>query len=283
MEHAHIDPSTIGSSTGYIPLQWEQEETLFYALSVGAGRERLADLAYVTENTANTPHQVLPSFATILALRVGRPKVGVYPYSALVHAEQEVVSLNPLPSSMTHAIGETTVKEITDQRSGCFVVYETTVIDPATQTPFFSSTATVFIKGVFSGRVSKTQRNHKLPTRTPDMETSMSVRPEQALLYRLNGDRNRLHSDPVFAEEAGFTKPILHGLCTFGMTCHHVHSLGVEPHTLKRMRGRFTKPVYPGEDLTLRIWETDSGALFEVLNSLGDRVLSNGLWKYSPH
>jgi acyl dehydratase len=118
------------------------------------------------------------------------------------------------------------------------------------------------------------------PDREPDHRVQLSTRPEQALVYRLSGDRNPLHSDPAFAALAGFDRPILHGLCTYGFTGRALLSelCGHDPARLRSMAGRFSSPVMPGEELTVEMWRTEAGtAIYRTLAS-GDRlVLDAGL------
>jgi acyl dehydratase len=120
------------------------------------------------------------------------------------------------------------------------------------------------------------------PEREPDHEVTYSTRADQALTYRLNGDRNPLHSDKSFSDIGGFPKPILHGLCTYGFTGRALlHTLcDSDPARFKHMEGRFASPVLPGDDLTVRMWRTGDGeAVFT--NSVGDKVvISAGLCRF---
>lgn len=281
MDAAYIDPESLGASTGPVAVGWTRDETLLYALGVGAGRGRVEDLAYVTENTSSFPHRVLPTFATVIALRAGRPEIGRYPYGALVHASQDVLLHRPLPSYLERAIGTTVVTNLVDRSPGCFVTYETLVTDGPERFTFFTSRATVLIRGVYSGRAGSSTSPAGPPNTPHDFATMLTIRPEQALLYRLSGDRNRLHSDPTYARDAGFSNPILHGLCTFGTASHRIHTIYEEPVELTRVSARFSRPAYPGEELELRAWTGASSVAFDVLNSAGDKVLTDGLWEFS--
>jgi acyl dehydratase len=104
------------------------------------------------------------------------------------------------------------------------------------------------------------------------------VRPEQALLYRLNGDRNPLHSDPGFAARGGFDRPILHGMCTFGFTCRALVGTvaGGQPSAITTMGGRFSSPVWPGEELTVEVWQEGSDVWFRTLRANGVVALDRG-------
>jgi acyl dehydratase len=106
-----------------------------------------------------------------------------------------------------------------------------------------------------------------MPTGPADLEVTYQTRPEQALLYRLTGDRNPLHSDPVFAARGGFERPILHGMCTYGFTGRALlHAVcGSDPARFRTMEGRFTRPVLPGDALTVSIWVDGTTAYFRTI------------------
>jgi acyl dehydratase len=118
-----------------------------------------------------------------------------------------------------------------------------------------------------------------MPETAPDHEVTYATRADQALLYRLNGDRNPLHSDPTIAKFAGFDKPILHGLCTYGFTGRALlHELcGSDVAKFKSMDVRFSKPVMPGDTLTVKMWDTGKGeAIFQTVNQDGVVVIDGG-------
>ena len=144
-----------------------------------------------------------------------------------------------------------------DKGSGALVTTENVAVDAATGEPLVTSRSGVFIRGEggFGGRAGGSAP-WAGPDREPDLTVTYQTRPEQALLYRLSGDRNPLHADPKFAARGGFPRPILHGLCTYGVTGRALlHALcGSDPARFRSMSGRFTKPVFPGESLVVSIW-----------------------------
>ena len=118
-----------------------------------------------------------------------------------------------------------------------------------------------------------------MPDRKPDHEVRYETRMEQPLLYRLSGDRNPLHSDPSFAKMGGFDRPILHGLCTYGFSGRALlHSIcGSDPARFRSMEGRFSKPVMPGDDLSVAMWLDGNRCLFQTKNQDGEVVFDQGV------
>jgi acyl dehydratase len=146
--------------------------------------------------------------------------------------------------------------------------------------PLFTTSMGAFIRGEggWGGDRGPSSR-FEAPDREPDHEVTYPTRTDQALLYRLSGDRNPLHSDPKFAAMAGFPRPILHGLCTYGFTGRALlHTVcGGDPAGFRSMSGRFSSPVFPGESLTVRVWvEGDGEAVFQTLGPDGRVVLDGG-------
>jgi len=148
-------------------------------------------------------------------------------------------------------------------------------VDVADDQPLFTTTMSAFIRGEggWGGDRGPSGASNVPPERDPDTVVSYDTRTDQALLYRLNGDRNPLHSDPKFAELAGFPKPILHGLCTYGFTGRALlHGVcGGDPSRFKSMEGRFSTPVMPGDRLDVKIWVDGNEAIYQTC--VGDTVV----------
>ena len=149
-----------------------------------------------------------------------------------------------------------------------------------TNEPLFTNTMSVFIRGEggWGGDRGPSGPQNVPPERAPDHSVTYQTREDQALLYRLSGDRNPLHSDPKFAEMGGFPKPILHGLCTYGFTGRALlHTLcDGDPARFGKMEGRFSSPVFPGEALTVNIWVDGDAAVFQTCGGDGRVVLDAG-------
>ncbi len=174
-----------------------------------------------------------------------------------------------------------TVTGIYDKGSGALVVIENVAVNAETGEPLVTSRGSTFIRGEggFGGERGSDQP-WELPGREPDYQVVYETRPEQALIYRLSGDRNPLHADPKFAARGGFSQPILHGLCTYGVTGRALlHALcDSDPARFRSMSGRFSRPVLPGESLTVSIWrQADSDtALFQTTRADGTVVIDRG-------
>lgn len=258
---------------------WTATDALLYAIGVGAGLgDPLRELAFTTENSAGISQQVLPTFGVLVAQARGGRSLGDFDRAMLVHAEQAFELHRPLPVAGT-ARTVSTVTGIYDKGSGALVVSEHVAVEAATGEPLVTSTSSTFIRGEggFGGDRGGSEP-WELPRRDPDLRIVQQTRPEQALLYRLSGDRNPLHSDPEFAARGGFSRPILHGLCTYGFTGRVLlHALcGSDPARFRAMSGRFSRPVLPGETLVVSAWHADGGALFQTAKEDGTVVIDRG-------
>jgi acyl dehydratase len=223
---------------------------------------------------------VLPTFGVLIAqARPGRT-LGDFDRAVLVHAEQAFELHRPLPVEGTVRI-TATVTGIYDKGSGALVVTENAAVDAATGEPLVTSRSSAFIRGEggFGGERGSDQPWER-PDREPDHLVIQPTRPEQALIYRLSGDRNPLHVDPKFAARGGFSQPILHGLCTYGVTGRALLQVlcDGDPARFGSMSGRFSRPVWPGESLTVSIWWQDGSdtALFQTTKDDGTVVIDRG-------
>jgi len=275
-----LDHSLIGVAGEPHERSWTSTDALLYAIAVGAGLgDPLRELEFTTENSAGIEQQVLPTFGVLVA-RGGRPgrSLGSFDAARLVHAEQAFELHRPLPVAGT-ARTTSTVTGIYDKGSGALVVTESVAVDASTGEALVTSTGSAFISGEGGFGGERGPRDvWERPDRDPDLRVEEQTRPEQALLYRLTGDRNPLHTDPKFAARGGFSVPILHGMCTYGMTGRALlHALcDSDPARFGAMSGRFTRPVLPGETLVVSIWRDDGGALFQTAKQDGTVVIDRG-------
>ncbi|MDH5675605.1 MAG: MaoC/PaaZ C-terminal domain-containing protein [Myxococcales bacterium] len=275
-----IDPSAVGATAGPAERSWTSKDCLLYALGVGAG---LDELQFSTEKK----QQVLPTMPVVLGARGAIPmqKIGRFNPAMLVHGEQAVELARPLPpDGKLEATGK--IAAIYDKGKGAVIVTESESRDPASGELLFRTRSSMFIRGAggFGGERGPSGPKNVPPERAADHEVTYQTRPDQALLYRLSGDRNPLHSDPEFAKMAGFSTPILHGLCTYGFTGRALlHTLcGSDPARFKSMEGRFSKPVFPGQALTIKMWVDGGDCIFQTVNDAGDTVLDQGKMTFTP-
>jgi acyl dehydratase len=263
---------------------WTSKDALLYAIGVGAGLGNpLEELQFTTENTAGVPQQVLPTYGVLLAQARASGDLGDFDRAMLVHAEQSIELHQPLPVEGTLRT-TAMVTGIYDKGSAAVVETENRAVDAATGAPAVTTRSSVFIRGEGGfGGDRGTSEPWQLPDRAPDHKVTQPTRPEQALLYRLSGDRNPLHSDPSFAARGGFSRPILHGLCTYGITgrvlLHEV--CAGDPARFASMSGRFSRPVLPGESLVVSIWAGEDGtAQFQTAKEDGTVVIDRGTLRF---
>ncbi|MBM4204681.1 MAG: enoyl-CoA hydratase [Gammaproteobacteria bacterium] len=277
-----INPAAIGAEGGPVRRSWTSKDALLYAVGVGAGCD---ELPFTTENTKDTAQRVLPTFAVIIGGGgVPMNQIGSFNPALMVHGEQSIELFDEIPpDGEIESRGR--VKAIWDKGAAAVLEFESTSTNAKTGQSLLRTTTTLFCRGEggFGGDRGPNDRL-EFPARAPDHMVTYVTRVDQALTYRLSGDRNPLHSDPSFAAMGGFSKPILHGLCTWGFTGRALlHSLcGGDPKRFKAMKSRFSKPVIPGDSLTISMWVDGPQALFRTGNQNGDTVIDQGQFRFVP-
>ncbi|MDI3419951.1 MaoC/PaaZ C-terminal domain-containing protein [Streptomyces luteolus] len=242
-------------------IAWDHKDIQLYHLGLGAGRPATDpdELRYTLESKLH----VLPSFATVagggMAVAGGLSAPGVDVNLAhVLHGGQTVTLHRPIPVTGT-AVQTSTIPAVYDKGKAAVIVMRSDVADA--DGPLWTCDTQIFVRGEggFGGDRGPSARL-ELPGRAPDRVEERTIREDQALLYRLSGDWNPLHADPEFAKLAGFDRPILHGLCTYGMTLKAVVDtvLGGDVSRVRSYTTRFAGVVFPGETLRLRMWE-DAG------------------------
>ena len=277
-----INPEAVGATAEPVESSWTSKDALLYALGVGAGTD---ELAFTTENTTDTPQRVLPTMAVILMLggTGALREIGTFNPAMLVHGSQAIELNGEIPVEGTVS-SKGTVTGIYDKGSGAVVEIEIVSSDVTSGAPLFTNTTSMFIRGEGGwGGDRGPSGSKEVPDRVPDHTVTYATRPDQALLYRLSGDRNPLHSDPAFAARGGFDRPILHGLCSYGFTGRALlHRLcDGDPARFTSMSARFASPVFPGEELTVEAWATGTGeAVFVTRGGDGRVVIDAGRCTY---
>ena len=275
-----LDLTVVGVQSEPVERSWTSKDTLLYALGVGAGQSAPTDnLAFTTENSHGVAQKVLPTFG-VLAAQVPRTRrIGEFNPAMLVHAEQSLELHASIPTEGTVSVSST-VTGIYDKGTGALVTTKAQAVETETGEPMVTTHSSVFIRGEggFGGDPGPTH-SWKRPSGEPDHQVVYPTRSDQALLYRLSGDRNPLHSDPDFASQAGFNRPILHGLCTYGVTGRALlHTVcESDPERFVSMAGRFTKAVFPGQELVISIWIQKEIAIFQTALPDGTVVIDHGV------
>jgi acyl dehydratase len=270
-----LDPKAVGATDEPQRICWTAKDCSLYALGVGAGVE---ELAFTTDNTKGTPQRMLPTMPVVLGTgaRVLK-KAGEIDWVRLMHAAQGVEILAPLPVEGEASV-VARIAEIWDKEKAALIIAECTGTAPD-GTDLFRTRMSFFIRGAggFGGERGPSDATEE-PAGKPDETVSYQTRADQALLYRLSGDRNPLHSDPAYATKAGFERPILHGLCTFGFAGRALlyAAAGGDPGRVRALEARFAKPVYPGETLHIDLWNASGGAQFRVRTGEDTVVLDRG-------
>lgn len=275
----------LGAELEPVEFSWTSSDVQLYHLALGAGGDPMSprELRYLTDGTP----QVLPTFSSVAAsFHMTEPPKVSFPgieieLSRVLHASESVTVPGPLPPSGS-ARATTRITDIWDKGKAALILNETTVTD-LDGNPLWTTKRSIFARGEggFGGERGPST-SVQATDRAPDFEIDIPVLPQQALLYRMCGDRNPLHSDPEFAAAAGFPRPILHGLCTYGMTCKALVDtlLDGEVAAVGSYGARFAGVVFPGETIRVSVWR-DRGRYLGVVTAPareGVTVLSDVEW-----
>lgn len=275
-----ISKDLVGLTFEPVPYSWTSKDVMLYALGVGAKPE--SELEYVYENKGP---KVLPTYAVIPGMMsmgglVGNVEINL---AMLLHGEQAITLHREIPpEGKVRVTGR--VSEVWDKGKAAVIGAEGIVEDD--NGPLLTTKATLFIRGAggFGGeRGPSTAGLNVAPDRKPDHVVEDVVRPEQGAVYRLSGDRNPIHIDPEFAQMAGFQKPFLHGLCTYGFVGRAIlrSVCGGDPARFKSFEARFADQVYYGDTIVTKIWRTGPGeAIVQGETQKGNVVLSQAKTTY---
>lgn len=275
-----IDPErVVGAELPETEHAWSADDVILYHLGLGAGNPPTdpGELEYAYEGAL----KVLPSFATIPSFSsmmgvLGLDGLDINP-AMILHGEQSIRLQGKIPTE-AKVVNRGRVTHLYDKGKGAVAVVEIAT-STAQGTELFTNTASIYVRGEggFGGEPGP-EPGHLRPERTPDAEFSSPTLPQQALLYRLSGDKNPLHADPAFAAFGGFDRPILHGLCTYGIVCKGVvdQLLDGDVAAVSGVDARFTGVVFPGETVVTRAWREPDRIIAEASTAeRGKAVLSN--------
>lgn len=261
-----IDPDkALGQKLEPVESSWDQDKLILYALGVGVGvGQSQVDpkkvLQYTYENGLKPlpTYGVIPMFSAVGGL-FGVPGLSFNPMM-LLHGEQYTEIVEPPLPAEAQVVTEGRISGIYDKGKGALVTIDFTTKDKKTDKELVKNTMSAFIRGEggFGGDQKAPEPGNEPPARDPDTIIEYPTMTQQALLYRLSGDKNPLHVDPSMAKMGGFDVPILHGLCTFGNLGRAVIEAYCDddPSRFKSIRVRFSKPVFPGETIVCQMWKT---------------------------
>jgi acyl dehydratase len=256
-------------------------QVMLYNLSVGMGRDPLdtKELPFVFEPPAL---RAVPTLASVLAGGGSNILAGAdIDWSQVLHIEQRLTCHRPLPPS-AELIAKTHVSNLIDKGTDKGAIVTLTMEARLASGEPLYTTDNVFLargNGGFGAPAKAAKTPHALPDRAPDFRYVSETRSDQALLYRLNGDRNPLHASPEVARKAGFSRPILHGLCSYGVACRAVLATVCEYDVarLASFDARLTSPLFPGETLHTDIWVDGDVVSFRGrVNARNVTILNNG-------
>jgi acyl dehydratase len=264
-----------------LPLSYSDTESMLYAQSIGLGRDPVdrRELPFVYEQ--GSPLRTVPSMASVLVPDMFPSDLG-WDFAQVLHAEQRLALHRPLPPAAELLINKRIV-DVFDRgpTRGALLLMEADGRLAKDDTAVFSLGMTVIARGDggFGGVSGSSPAPHRAPRRDPDMSCINRTRVDQALLFRLNGDRNPLHADPNTAMQAGFDVPILHGLCTYGIACHAILKTicAYDDTLIVGFDARFSSPVMPGDTLRTDMWQDGNVVSFRCTAVERDViVLRNG-------
>lgn len=270
----------MASGSTDVPCNYSNDDVLLYSLAVGYGGDPLnrKELAYVVETIG---HSTMPTMATTLAYPQFLRNCG-WDYSRVLHGEQKLELYRPLPAAAEMLLNSRVIS-VFDRgpQLGAVIHVASEARLKRDDTAMFTVESTLIARGDggFGGPAGKPPAPHSLPKREPDLSCDIAVRADQALLFRLCGDRNPLHADPDAARAAGFDAPILHGLCSYGIACRAVlQTICDYDFTLiNGFDARFSAPVYPGDVLTTYMWQDRNLVSFRChVKARNVTVLNNG-------
>jgi acyl dehydratase len=269
--------------------RYDEKDVMLYALGVGFMRDPLNEQELPFAYEGGTL-KVVPTFASVIPRgeappeRQRMPRKSSLNFALVVDGERRITFHKPLPARGA-VLADERILDILDKGEGrgAVLIQERVVREQDSGDKLFTIVSSIFARGDggFGGKPQGGPPLHEIPDRAPDHVAEVDTRADQAFLYALCGDRNPLHRDPAIARAAGFPRPILHGLCSFGTACRAVLSTlaAYQPERIKQFDVRFSKPVFPGETLVVEMW-ADGGTISwraAVKERPGTIALNNGL------
>jgi acyl dehydratase len=272
-------PAILDLKRSGMEFSWTDRETMLYAIGIGMGADPMDgnELPFVYEGNL----KAVPTLASVVAWGAQPGSMNIN-FMMVVDGERTITFHKPMPGA-ANIVAESRVVGAWDKGAGkgAVISTETVLREKASGDRLATLLGSLFARGDggFGGPSEGQPAPHQVPSRAPDRSVDIPTNPNQALIYRLSGDRNPLHADPAFAKMAGFPRPILHGMCTYGVTCRAVLQTYAEydPTRFKSHGARFSAPVFPGETITVDLWKDANVISFEArVKSRNVTVIKNG-------
>ncbi|WP_319449799.1 MULTISPECIES: MaoC/PaaZ C-terminal domain-containing protein [unclassified Mycobacterium] len=286
-----LDPNLVGLELSPQASTWTKRDCALYALGIGAGHDDPAgELDFTTDGSGGRSQRVYPTFGVLAGTAAGVGELiaalgDAVDFTQMLHGEQRLDQLATLPADAA-VTAKSQISAIWDKSSATVVETTSDVADADTGEVYCRSTQSMFFRGVggWGGERGPSTPKWSPPPADPDRVFTARTRADQALLYRLSGDHNPLHVDPEVAKAAGFDRPILHGLCVYGIAGRLLLAgyCDADPSRFKSLSGRFSATTVPGDTLTVDTWQSSPGIVdFCVKNDSGAVLFSQGRFEFS--
>lgn len=270
-----ISNDLIGMKFDPVPVQWNDNDTMLYAVAVGCTPDEDLDFVYEGKGPKVIPtYGVIPGMTSLMGLGTN---VDIN-LLMILHGEQSIELLRPIPARVKNGTAQGTILNVFDKGKAAVVEVGCEVSDD--DGPFIRTKSSIFVRGAgdFGGdRGPSSKGVNEVPDRAPDHVVEYKTLPQQGALYRLTGDRVPLHIDPEFAKMAGYDKTFMHGLCTYGFVCRAIMNAFCdnEPENFKSLEARFADQVWFGDTIITKMWKTGPGeAIVQAETQTGSIVLS---------
>jgi acyl dehydratase len=277
MSKPAISNEIIGLTFDPVPVKWNDNDTMLYALAVGCNPEEHLDFVYEGKGP-----KVLPTYGVIPGMSClgGLNESVEINLMMVLHGEQSIEMYRPIPARANNAVAQGSVRDVFDKGKAAVISVDCEISDD--DGPILKTNSSIFVRdaGGFGGeRGRSTAGVNAPPEREPDHLVEYQTLPQQGALYRLTGDRVPLHIDPEFASMAGYDKPFMHGLCTYGFVCRAIMEAFCdnEPENFVSLSGRFADQVWFGDTIVTKLWKTAPGeAIVQAETQTGAVVISQG-------
>jgi acyl dehydratase len=281
MNKQPISTDLIGLKFEPVPVSWNDNDVMLYNVAVGCTPENDLDYLYEAKGPKVVPsYGVIPGMTCLMGLN---QHVDIN-LLMILHGEQSIDVFRPIPASVKNGVAQGKISEVWDKGKAAVIGVECEVSDA--DGPILKTHSTIFVRdaGNFGGERGPSSANvNQPPTRTPDAVVEYKTLPQQGALYRLTGDRVPLHIDPAFAELAGYEKPFMHGLCTYGFVCRAIIGSCCDdnPDKFIGLTGRFADQVWFGDSIITKIWKIGDGdAVIQAETQTGSVVISQAAARF---